>query len=413
MFKTFLIICFFISVNSFKNKIDFKVLEEITDKIFQNYFTLDVIFYGKIDRKINSIMMNFVKALDLKFTIRTRRSLLTKVEIKVSSLIFVETLEDLSIFLEKAVFADETFDAIFILVYIRKTFKKFDEKFNKIIKPMMPDSQNGHISQFIYFIIDDGIKLELKTFEWWTQHKCNELSLVTLNIRYSNTSKWELEPLKIPEKFTNFYGCELKYSAKFFHIYTLEIMERLKVIRIASMIQQQIFKIVEQRNEKDQEFCSIFAKKGNFSFIIDKNSPQILQNPSWFSSQGCSMDFHENPIVTMFSPPDPFTDYEKMLLPFDAMTWIFLISVFISTFLASLLIKKLSKNQKKLFISKSGRRSSLNVTAIFFGDSQKRLPENNFARIILMTFILFFFIMRNAYQSKQKYYSKILFKAKF
>jgi hypothetical protein len=99
----------------------------------------------------------------------------------------------------------------------------------------------------------------------------------------------------------------------------------------------------------------------------------------------------------MYSPPEPYTSYEKMLLPFDAITWILLICAFLATLCLAPMVHLLSENQKRLLISKNGKVSTINGVAIFFGDSSK-IPDKNFARIIMLTFVMVFFIMRNAYQ---------------
>jgi hypothetical protein len=361
---------------------------------------------GKPDFKLNLLINNFVKKSSKKYSVRTRGYINWWVEFYNPGIIFVQNLEDLPHLFKYGYYSRQAFHTSAFLIYIRKNEIKFYEKFDKIVKPIKPDGHGwGHISQFAYFLIDDGSKLELKTFEWWTEKSCDQTQLVDLNSYNYKTRKWKVE-FKIFEKFTNFHNCTLKYFSRFFHIYTLEIIIKLNLMAFAEMMNPKITMIVEKRDITDQEMRSIFAKIGNFSFEVDENSPQILQYPSWFSSGECSMDFYKSPAVSMYSPPDPYTNYEKMLLPFDAITWTLMSISFIATFCGAFMIQFLSESQKKLLISKNGNSNSINVMAIFFGDSQRNMPENNFVRIILMTFVMVFFIMRNAYQSEYFFLKK-------
>lgn len=392
-----------------KNKFDVvkiqHVLQEITSELFdkENIFTIDVILCGEIKYKINLLIDEFMKELKGKYTVRTRKYFENKFEIFNPGIIFVETLEVLAIFLKNSSYSKLVHHTTGFLVYIRKDEKNFNKKFLRLIKPVMPEGKNGHLSQYIYFLFDDGKKMNLKTFEWWTQKSCGQPILQEINSYDYGTQKWHSEPFEIEKKFTNFHGCHFRYRSSYFHIYSLEILQRMNMVGFASFVQPKIREILEKRLEKDHEMRSIFARVGNFTFELSEKSPQLLQYPSLRDTRMCSMDFHKNPAVSMYSAPEPYTNYEKVILPFDALTWTLLIFVFMVTFCITSMFHILSQDKKKLFLSKSGKNNSINAIAIFFGDSQKKIPENNFPRIILMTFILFFFIMRNAYQSELEY----------
>lgn len=106
------------------------------------------------------------------------------------------------------------------------------------------------------------------------------------------------------------------------------------------------------------------------------NSNIAVASVDWFKIQTYLVDplFLEQKRSHLMPLGELYTPLEKMILPFDETTWI----CFIFTM-------------------------SFGVTLItilrFAGGSTRVLPGRNFARFILMLFILFCLIMRTAYQS--------------
>lgn len=103
------------------------------------------------------------------------------------------------------------------------------------------------------------------------------------------------------------------------------------------------------------------------------------------------------------SPGSKLSNFEKLLQPFDRVVWIllvitFLIGVFIILTLQFNYFKKL-----KFFVfgSKAHDHGNhlLNMLIVIFGGTQPKLPQYNFARFLLMMFILLCLVMRSAYQS--------------
>jgi hypothetical protein len=93
-----------------------------------------------------------------------------------------------------------------------------------------------------------------------------------------------------------------------------------------------------------------------------------------------------------------YTSYEKLLLPFDFTTWCFLLITFFSAFAIIFIIDLMPVFLHSIVYGKGVKMPMLNVLRTFFGIAQARLPEGNFSRIILMSFILFCLVIRTAYQ---------------
>ncbi|KAG5668377.1 hypothetical protein PVAND_016317 [Polypedilum vanderplanki] len=93
-----------------------------------------------------------------------------------------------------------------------------------------------------------------------------------------------------------------------------------------------------------------------------------------------------------------YTPYEKLLLPFDFDTWMLLIFTFTSALSIIFIINRLTKPIQQIVFGKKVQTPSLNVIGTFFGIGQLREPENNFGRLLLINFLLFCLVIRNAYQ---------------
>lgn len=95
-----------------------------------------------------------------------------------------------------------------------------------------------------------------------------------------------------------------------------------------------------------------------------------------------------------------FTPFEKLILPFDYYTWLFLALTFFSSLTTITLIKSLKINVRKFVFGDSIDTPVLNFFQIFFGISLTRVPSRNFARYIFVLFTMFCLVIRTAYQGQ-------------
>lgn len=96
-------------------------------------------------------------------------------------------------------------------------------------------------------------------------------------------------------------------------------------------------------------------------------------------------------------PGEGYDSYEKLILPFDAATWFWLMFTFGFVF-ATIFIVRLNKTVEHFVIGRFVSTPVLNVVRVFFGVSQIQTPGRNFARYVLMTIILFSLVIRTGYQ---------------
>lgn len=113
-----------------------------------------------------------------------------------------------------------------------------------------------------------------------------------------------------------------------------------------------------------------------------------------------SIAYFYAPWVLMIPAGSPFTPFEKLLRPFNVNSWIavfvlFIIAVFVITIVSFSSIKV----RNEVFGS-NNRHPYLNIVEVFLGGTLniKNLPTKNFARTLLMVFILYSLVIRTIYQ---------------
>jgi hypothetical protein len=106
------------------------------------------------------------------------------------------------------------------------------------------------------------------------------------------------------------------------------------------------------------------------------------------------------PSIEYFAVPpgSPYTALDKLVVPFDDGTWALTLITFVLTFGTILIVYRMKVEVQNLVFGENVTTPSLNVLAAFFGISQVVLPRRNFARFLVMSFILLSFMVRNLYQ---------------
>lgn len=270
----------------------------------------------------------------------------------------------------------------------------------------------------VYFLIEEENSVKLLTFEWFTRNKCDGKELVVVN-EYKESTGWKNENFEI-RKFFNFHGCQIgigvirDFPATFF----MALRDKFKnpippseiqyagyyVTLIKDMSSNLNYKYAFNPSLSDilVELSDHFSRyhikdvKVDLRIVSCPNSVYLTQ--TFLLHVTNAHAFAEN--FLLIPPGELYTDLEKFLLPFDMETWIGTIAVFFVAFVAIFVVHCCKKSVRDEVYGIGVRNPCLNLFAHFCGLGQNVLPFNNFPRILLMTFILFSLIIRNAYQSK-------------
>lgn len=399
MLKNFLCFLSFFSANGFEIECKVSdsgshlalthVIRELYDH--QNVTHIDSIIIGR-----SHLNEEFIQTI-LKFhygTYRTiRRDKNTQNRIDNPAVVFVDSVEQLYFFIRNSFFTNQKLK--YVLFFVRDIKKKLDV--TKILIHSPPNCIDGLIIHFSYFMIEEKNQILLKTFEWWTPMECGVAQFVTLNTFNLSQLKWTQNPLKITEKFTNFHNCTIKHHSTFFASPTIELLVQMG--EQAVMLDPGIPALLEKQESVEVKLRNLFAQKGNFTSLgglQKKYGATICQYINWGGETECSMASFQNPYVAMYSPSDPYSNYEKMLMPFENMIWFGLCTTFFLSFVSIYFINQ--SKFKKLIYGQREQSPFMNVVNILFGNAQKHLPSENFGRIILISFVFFCLVVRTTYQ---------------
>lgn len=110
--------------------------------------------------------------------------------------------------------------------------------------------------------------------------------------------------------------------------------------------------------------------------------------------------YYTAPFILVIPPGKPFTAFEKLFRPFTGTVWLGLIATFSVAVAVITIIKLRRQRVERNFILGAGNSSPyLNILISSVGGSMSVLPRTNFARTLLMLFLLFLIVQRTLYQA--------------
>lgn len=220
--------------------------------------------------------------------------------------------------------------------------------------------------------------IELVSSFMFTKNKCRSNHFVTINRFRKSTMKWTNSNF-YPNKYKNFHACDLSVGTHTIKKSGVTIVfenhfnlnARLKVMRSPKEVQQCV------GCDFTQEFVQF---DGDVKYITS-----------------VALTFEK---LTFTVPPGELhSPLEKMFLMFDEELWI---AIFATLFIGVVIIQVInfaSKKMQNFVFGMNIKTPTLNLVSIFLTGGQYRVPGRNFARFILMLFIVWCLIIRTCYQS--------------
>jgi hypothetical protein len=262
-------------------------------------------------------------------------------------------------------------------------------------------NSKGIIEDFAYFFVNIYSEIHLMTILHHNEISCGPARLLPVNVYLKYSQKWA-KKLNSFKKFTNFHNCPLTVTTMH-HFYGQLYIDKFQK-KVQGLLFDLIMPIAQQTNftpviifSQDNSLSdSYFDQTGQETFQVAHGVKTNIP----YSHDHITTIFNQNSYIFVITPADPYTSYEKMLLPFDKDTWTWLIVTFSCTFVVIFIINRISKKVQDLVYGENVQTPTMNVFFIFFGIGQMKLPAKWFARFLLMNFILFCLIFRTCYQSK-------------
>lgn len=259
--------------------------------------------------------------------------------------------------------------------------------------------------QYQYFMVNEDDNIKLHTFVWYTAKKCGSPQLIEVNRFDKKTFSWRSKVFFI-SKFDNLHGCHLVVGIPnqlpaaqwlkldtdqfYYYGYQYEMIDSLRSILNFRPFYNPFNHISKEYHWKNLN-VDLNLRVMTLRLAADRSLP-----PNEFSADPYNFDGDYMAVP----PGESYSDYEKMILPFDDQVWLWITIVFCSSFSVIILVRTTGARERNFIFGMNVRTPALNVLAAFFGISQIVLPGRNFARFLVMLFILYCLVIRTAYQGK-------------
>uniref|UniRef100_A0A3F2ZDF1 Ionotropic glutamate receptor C-terminal domain-containing protein n=1 Tax=Lutzomyia longipalpis TaxID=7200 RepID=A0A3F2ZDF1_LUTLO len=111
-----------------------------------------------------------------------------------------------------------------------------------------------------------------------------------------------------------------------------------------------------------------------------------------------TMFYYATPLTLLIPPGRPISALEKLFLPLSFTTWMLLSVVFILAIVFIVIGKFITPQTRDFVFGQRNNYPFINLISIFYGGPMMPLPRRNFARFLVMMWILFCLVMRSSYQ---------------
>lgn len=253
--------------------------------------------------------------------------------------------------------------------------------------------------------------IKLQTFNPFTGKSCNDSTPLTVdefrNGRFVN-GKREI----FPEKMKNLNGCTIRVSVanstKPYIISELSPNGSYTTtggdIRLMTALSEALnFEINYVYIGNEGYLYENGSAKGPLKYLFDEKADLSMAN-WWLQNNRIkyfdyTSSYSSDKMVLVIPPGTDLTSFEKLIFPFKPKVWSLILTVLIIGNFVILFVKSRCSKVVQTFVFGSRvKHPYLNMFIGFYGGSQNILPKTNFARFLLMTFLMYSMVMRTVYQ---------------
>ncbi|KAG5669349.1 hypothetical protein PVAND_017237 [Polypedilum vanderplanki] len=384
-----------------------------------NDINFNFIIYGQTTNHINDVINEVTKELSNEIVINVRQIQNISSwnhQINQSAIIFIKSEKNLQK-VHRIKLSNQEPKKFKFLAYIEEI--KNLNQLQILLKSTKSFNGNLKFQNFGFFLTKYENFINLTANLIFSEQKCEKYHLKILNSFEIKTQKWKTK-LKSFNHFENFNKCFVPIVANFDILFYFENIKSFydptkNIINSFSTenlnfqgLTHEIFKIIAQKHNftpiytindfsKNKKYLNGRNFVANSSYGINLKSYEIYRNNrNLFWSETC----YSHDLYYLVTLNDLYTNYEKLLMPFDKTTWIFLCLTIGMTFIIIFGSLKCSHWVRNLIHGEGVKDPTYNAIGIMFGMSQLKLPNESINRFILLLFIWFCLMFRTCYQSK-------------
>lgn len=296
------------------------------------------------------------------------------------------------------------FNGFFLIVLTNGIIHEIDEIFKLMWKLQIYNVNIIHE--------EEDKSVAVKTFFPFQPGDCNSSVPVLVN-RYKNGNfAFELNGF-YPEKVKNLHNCTVNVSASN-SSQPFIIQKRLQ--NNSLQLSGQDIKLLKTLQETLNMNIN-FSFLGDIGYLHDNGSAEgpfralmdgiaDLSISGWLIKSTRSKFFDETTSYTsvainfVIPPGSPLTSFQKLIFPFEAFSWALIaLSLSVGVFVI-FVIKCKSRAMQNFIFGARVNDAYLNLFIGFIGGTQRFLPNRNFARFLLVAYLLYCLVIRTLYQAE-------------
>lgn len=349
----------------------------------------DMIVFSEKSAKLEGVANEILRRTHPMKVVKLCRNTVWDYKLHQSAILLLNDIKELRNINRKAVLANKYAKNIKFLVHC------LNFSWNDLLKIDEADVKLKSILRYQTFLIDNVTDFTLETFVWFSRDTCFKPQLNLLNSLDKTTFEWSSENF-FPEKFKEFFGCELTIGVR--HqapAFGFEIVDG-KISNIYGYNALIIQNIAEHLNftinyNPYMEHCQCFLNTSvENHYFMKSDSLHHISIGDIFVTE----IYFETKSTFLVPSGQLYTDFEKLFFPFDKETWISLLATYLIALFVIVFLKYSAQRARDFVFGEQVNDPTLNLFIHFFGGGQTVLPRRNFSRFILVTFMMFCLIMR-------------------
>lgn len=292
------------------------------------------------------------------------------------------------------------FNGFFVVVLIDGQTSDMEEIFEQFWQKMI-------YNVVIIFECDCG-QVFIYTFLPFSSDRCNDVRPVEINSFKNSRFRYGLETL-FDSNIENMFDCPVRVAIAdnrepFISIKNASDGTKLLVgqdIKLLTAVAESLnFKINITYIGRDGTFYGNGTSDGILEPLLDNTADIALGHswikPSQMSFLGATNSFASEPQMLVIPPRKGWTPLQKLVIPFSTTVWMLILTIHFTSFVVILAVKR-SRHDAFVFGTKV-RHPEMNVLIGLLGGTMTVLPTRNFARFMLMAYLMYSLVIRSIYQ---------------
>lgn len=262
----------------------------------------------------------------------------------------------------------------------------------------------------VFAIYADNNSIVVESFDPFRPGKCNEIATVVVNT-FSNGS-FEKKFQLLNRNMNNLHGCPIRVSIS---TTTEPFVSVVKLkngsfsyggedIRLLNTLAETLNFAAEIKYQSSEGYIlDNGTAVGPLKALLDGKVDLSISN-WWLKTNrlkffDSTTSYLSEPLIIVAPPGRYATSIERLVYAFKFECWTLIFLCLAIGFIVISMVTTRS-HKKQAFVFGSGIRSpSLNMFAGFVGGTQTKLPKRNFARFLLIAYLLYSLVVRTVYQA--------------